>query len=225
MRIHHLLLAASLLVAFFVSSECQATPHARDGFYLSLDTGLGAISYSSTAYYPGAEPQIEYKALQRGATATGSLLLGLPLRPGLVLGIGGLTSFSWLGSPARTANGDKTWREDSGGPYLKFWGMAGPFVDYYPSAALGWHVQALVGYARFFHQGDTTIEVPDGIGLMAGVGHDWWISDRWSVGILARLAYANMHVTGVPNDSYFGTTPTERDTVISPSLEASFTWH
>jgi hypothetical protein len=64
-----------------------------------------------------------------------------------------------------------------------------------------------------------------GIGLIAGVGHDWWISDRWSVGILARLVYANMHVTGAPYTGKPGGTPTERDTVISPSLEASFTWH
>ena len=225
MRIYQLLLAAAPLLAFFVSSECQATPHARDGFYLSLNTGLGAISYSSTAYYPLEQPQIEYKTHFSGATATGSLLLGLPLRPGLVLGVGGLTSFSWLASPDRTANGQKTWQEDGGGPYSKWWGMAGPFVDYYPSAALGWHVQALVGYASLFHSGEVTQEVPDGIGLMAGVGRDWWMSDRWSVGILARLAYANMHVTGGP---YFDSTrgaPTERDSVISPSLEASFTWH
>jgi hypothetical protein len=225
MRIQQWLLAAALLGAFFVSSESQAAPHARDGFYLSLNTGFGPIVYSSTANYPVDEQQVEYKSHFSGATATSSLLLGLPLRPGLVLGVGGLTSFSWLASPDRTANGQKTWQEDGGGPYVKLWGLAGPFVDYYPSAALGWHVQALVGYASFFHSGDVTRELPDGIGLMAGVGQDWWISDRWSVGILARVTYANMHVTGGPYPDYPQGTPTERDTVISPSLEASFTWH
>ena len=224
MRIHQLLLAASLLLAFFVSSECQANPHARDGFYLSLSTGFGAIGYSSTAYHPTDDPRIEYKNHQSGPMATGTLLLGLPLRPGLVLGVGGLTSAWWLSSPERTANGEKIWWEDSGGPYVNFLGMAGPFVDYYPSAALGWHVQALVGYATVA-AGDVSRDVPDGLGLMAGVGQDWWLSDRWSVGILARLVYANMHVTGVPYVDTPGSTPSERDTVISPSLEASFTWH
>jgi len=75
------------------------------------------------------------------------------------------------------------------------------------------------------HDVRTDIDLDTWIGLMAGVGHDWWISDRWSVGILARLAYANMHVTGGPHVYYAGGTPTERDTVISPTLEASFTWH
>src|SRR4051794_25165505 len=116
MRIQQLLLAAPLLLAFFVSSECHAAPHARDGFYLSLTTGLGAISYSSAASYSWA-PEIDERNQQSGGVATGWLLLGLPVRPGLVLGVGAHTSAWWLGSPYRTTNGYQSWREDSGGPY------------------------------------------------------------------------------------------------------------
>ena len=46
--------------------------------------------------------------------------------------------------------------------------MLGPFVDIYPSPTLGWHVQALVGYARLSPRnfyGDTG---SSGVGLMLG---------------------------------------------------------
>jgi len=84
-------------------------------------------------------------------------------------------------------------------------------------------VQALVGYASLSH-GDDNRAAPSGIGLMAGVGHDWWVSDRWSIGPLVRLVYANTHGVGTSNPEGSGT-PSDHYSVLSPSLEISFTYH
>ncbi|HYQ04887.1 MAG TPA: hypothetical protein VER96_39700 [Polyangiaceae bacterium] len=224
MQIQSLAGAASLLLAFFVNRECLATPHARDGFYLSLGSGLGAEWYASTAHNSFYDPSIDYTNHQSGPVATLSLMLGLPLRPGLALGVGGLTSAAWLSSPKRTMNGEHVSWEDGGGPYVNFFAMAGAFVDYYPRRELGWHVQALAGYAALAF-GDFSDEAPGGLGLMAGVGHDWWVSNTCSAGFLARLSYANMHAKGAPYSDGHGGSSAEHDTVVSPTLEASFTCH
>jgi hypothetical protein len=223
MRVHQLLTATLLLLLSFVSLECQAAPHARDGFYVQLATGIGGTKYWSTAHNPYYEPAIDYTNHQGGLGLTGSLLLGFQLRPGLALGVGGYASAHALSSPNRTENGYPVTWEDSGGPYLQLLGTVGPFVDYYPSAALGWHVQALVGYASL-GAGDFSRKAPSGIGLMAGVGHDWWVSDRFSVGVLARLVYANGNATAEPYPDSGGS-PSEHASVISPSLDASVTFH
>jgi len=100
--------------------------------------------------------------------------------------------------------------------------MLGPFVDIYPSPTLGWHVQALVGYARLSPRnfyGDTG---SSGVGLMLGGGHDWRVSRHWSMGLLARLSYAN---TQLAEDYAPSSSISEHDTFVSPSLEASFTFH
>ena len=86
---------------------------------------------------------------------------------------------------------------------------------------------ALGGYASFA-EGETSgnrSRSPKGIGLMAGVGQDWWISDRWSVGFLVRSTYANTQLGAEASPEGVGGSPSEHDTLLSPSLEVSFTFH
>jgi hypothetical protein len=59
---------------------------------------------------------------------------------------------------------------------------------------------------------------------MAGVGHGWWISEHWSVGALARLTYANLRLGQTAFDDGIGW-QSEHNAMISPSLDASFTFH
>ena len=223
MRIHLLVAAATALFALFASTESHAAPHARDGFYVQMSTGIGVPFFSNTAHDPYYDPAIDYTDSRSGGSLGGSLLLGVPLRPGLALGVGGLVAVSAISAPKRTENGQPVTWEDSGGPYLQTLGVVGPFVDYYPSAALGWHVQALVGYASL-GQGDVSTGAPSGIALMAGVGQDWWVSDRWSVGFLARVTYASTHLAAQAYPEGGGM-PSEHDTMLAPSLEVSFTFH
>lgn len=227
-RVHGLVLAATLLFASLVSSESQAAPHARDGFYLQLTTGLGLPHSAITADEDNTRSTDHYADTQSGVSIGGSLLLGVPLRPGLALGVGGVFALFAPGNPRPTKNGQPYSQVDVKQPAFQTMSMVGPFVDIYPSPALGWHVQALVGYAQVpfaqitpnpFFNGS-----PSGIGLMAGVGHDWWISEHWSAGLLARLTYANMKLAQTPYDDGIGSV-SEHNTLVSPSLEASFTFH
>jgi hypothetical protein len=224
MHFHQLFAVGSGLLALFFSSASQAAPHARDGFYLQLATGIGAPQFSSTAHNPYFNPALDYADHRSGPSLNGSLFLGVPLAPGLALGVGGLVAAVWSSAPDRTENGQRVTWEDGGGPYIQTLAAAGPFVDYYPSARFGWHVQALVGYATL-GQGDVNTSAPGGVGLMAGVGQDWWISERWSVGFLARVLYASTRLSTVPDPDGIGGAPSEHDTLISPSLEVSFTFH
>jgi hypothetical protein len=93
--------------------------------------------------------------------------------------------------------------------------LAGPFLDYYPSAASGFHVQALAGPAAH-GRADLGGGAPSGFGLMGGIGYDAWVSSKWSVGVLGRVTYTNTTVN---------VTFDERDIMIAPSLEVCATFY
>ena len=225
-RIRLPLVLAALLFALSFSAQSHAATteshpaeHARDGFYLQLTWGFGWTHRAGSAEDESTSPPTEYSVSERGASTGGSLLIGMPVRPGLVLGVGGLVSLA----DAQRYSSNVISVDSSEGPSFQTVAMVGPFVDFYPRPALGWHVQGLVGYAKV---GDAVMGLGDpsgGLGLLAGVGHDWWIGAHWSVGLLARLSYASGHLVTHPNGS--GSSATEHDTVISPSAEVSFTFH
>lgn len=146
--------AVTLFVASFFSAESRAEPHARDGFYLQLASGLAAHRVWNTTENPFFEPAPVNEYPRSGAALNGSLLLGLPLRPGLALGAGGLLAVSPLNRPT----------QDGGRLALQIVGIVGPFVDFYPSRRLGWHVQALGGYASFSEGESNRSRSPKGSG-------------------------------------------------------------
>lgn len=227
-RISPLLTAATWLCTCAISAESQAAPHARDSFYVQLTTGFGLPHFAITADDDGAGAPDRYTATRSDVSAEGSLLLGMPLRPGLVLGVGGIATMSFGSNRDITRNGQPWALVDVKDQLYLFTGMVGPFVDIYPSATLGWHAQALVGYAQAsyaqitqhpYHDGS-----PSGIGLMAGIGHDWWVNEDWSIGLLGRLTYASLRVNRAP---FSGGMPSlsEHVALVSPSLEVTFTAH
>jgi hypothetical protein len=218
-RVQRLVLAATPLFAFLVSSESQAAPHARDGFYLQLTTGLGVPNFASTT--DESSPATQFGQSEGGLSIGGSLLLGVPLRPGIVVGGGALAALCLSDGTQHTQDGRAV--QWDGAYHMGAYSMAvlGPFVDLYPSPALGWHVQALVGYARLDHA-DTS--ATGGLGFMAGIGHDWWLGEHWSGGLLARVTYVSAHFAEVLPDG-MGGSHSEHDTIVTPSLEASFTFH
>jgi hypothetical protein len=228
-RMQRLVLGAALLFTVLVSAESRAEPHARDAFYVQLTTGLGSQHSAITATDASFSPPDHYASTVSGVSVGGSVLLGLPLRPGLVVGLGGLAALSLTGNPNVTRNGQPYVLVDVKQSSFQLMGMLGPFVDFYPSPTLGWHVQALVGYAQVSYaqitQHPFSDGSPGGIGLMAGVGHDWWTSDDCSIGVLGRLAYENMNLAPTPYSGPGGATASEHNTLVSPSLEVSFTFH
>jgi hypothetical protein len=232
-QIQPLVLVATLLFASLVSCVCQAEPNTRSGVYLQLTTGFGlphssiTTDQSTPAEQGGVSSTDHWADSESGVSFGGSLLLGASLRPGLALGVGGLSAFFSANNPRPTKNGQPYTPVDVKQPPFEFLGMVGPFVDIYPSPALGWHVQALVGYARVSYAEVTANPFfngnPTGLGLMAGVGHDWWVSEHWSVGLLARINYANVRLAMTPFDDGLGSV-SQHNTLVSPSLEVSFTF-
>jgi hypothetical protein len=74
--------------------------------------------------------------------------------------------------------------------------LVGAYADYYFSAIRGFHVQASLGLAVYvMGQGnpddpDPGIAAPHaatGFGFSLGGGHEWWIHEDWSAGLMPRL--------------------------------------
>jgi len=218
-RCQRLVAAGTLLFAFLVSPESHAAPHARDGFYLQLTSELGLAHFANTT--SDSSPATELGQSESGPAIGGSLLVGVPLRPGFVLGAGTLAALCIAEGTDHTQDGKSAQWDGSGHMSAYSMAIVGPFVDLYPSPRLGWHVQALAGYAFLDHR-DTSAQ--KGIGVMAGVGRDSWLSEHWSAGWVARLTYLNAHFAeSLPDGG--GGAHTEHDTIVAATIEASFTFH
>jgi len=236
-RIERLVLVTSLLFAFLVSheshaappaflvgSKTEASPPAPDGLYVQVTAGIGAPQLSITVQDPGHSNY--YTDSQSSASLGGSLFLGGPLLPGIALGIGGLATLAPTGdSNVTSSSGQSVHLVDVKQAPLQSMAMVGPFVDIYPSPKLGWHLQGLVGYAWLSPHNFYSAGGPSGIGLMAGVGHDWWLGKHCNTGLLARVNYANARLDPEQYGSNSVSSISEHETLVSPSLEASFTFH
>jgi hypothetical protein len=73
-----------------------------------------------------------------------------------------------------------------------------PFADWYAWPRRGWHLQGGIGVASYV-MGQGVPHAPPGAvpvarahtalgyGFMLGIGHEWFVADQWSVGVLARV--------------------------------------
>ena len=68
----------------------------------------------------------------------------------------------------------------------------GAFVDYYGNPDNGFHVLGEVGYAQLKATTANVTQNLSGLGLAAGIGYDWWVSNAWSLGILGRFMFSPM---------------------------------
>lgn len=165
--------------------DVPANPGARlhDGFYLRLATGFGA--YSEAIREAGASKQTTVAGV---ATVT-ELGIGGAIRPGLILG-GGVWSSSVLASD-RTTGGNTPPPEvvEGRGDFS----LVGPFFDYYFDPRRGLHLQSAIGIANTrgvnLDSGNVDEDaISVGLGVMFGVGYEWWVSEEWSIGVLGRYA-------------------------------------
>ncbi len=207
MRVHHFLSVFIAALTLCVPSLSRAAEGRHDGFYLELTLGLGP-----QASYARSEPEPVTGSSQHrsavGAGASGSILIGGSLLPGLVLGGGALGTLAILSDWQPLAPDD-----DADDPFASLLALVGPFCDYYPNPARGFHIQALTGYATFAMRSTESADNPKGLGLMLGLGQDWSVAPRWSVGLLARL-------TGVATS-----VPGEHELTLLPSLNVAFTYY
>ncbi len=177
-----LLVTVSLLSASLARAEDEAIA-VHDGFYLRLSTGFGG-------YREGIARSGERTSTTVSGIATSDeLAVGGTPWPGLVVGAG-LWSTSVLASRTHTradepepdvARGDASFT------------LIGPFFDYYFDPRRGLHLQAAVGIASVRGVRLDTAELDSdrsavGVGVVVGLGYDWWVSRQWSLGAIARLA-------------------------------------
>jgi hypothetical protein len=134
------------------------------------------------------------------------------LRPGLMLG-GTFLSHQSGGNPTlRSDDGDLA----LAGP-LRF-ALLGASLEYFPNPRGGFHFGGTLALAAAW------AEVPPprwtenlggaGAALSAGVGHLWWVSDGWSIGVTGRATVARVH----GETTQIGITAAEDDTVAAFSL-------
>ncbi len=155
--------------------------HNHDGLYLRLGIGFGYMSTKGEIDRPNSQ-ELDIT----GSGLTGEFMIGGTPAPGFVIGGGtmGLTIFN----PKFELDGQER-DTDANSVDLS---MLGLFVDVYPDPKKGLHFQAMVGYAQLSSdETDSDDERPDGLGLAAGVGYEWWVGEQWGIGILGRVIYAS----------------------------------
>lgn len=207
------LAAASPKDAASTNSEAEqgvipaAAPGAytHDGFFLRLGAGVGAARLR----LDGDDHGLESSARGTAVASLGELAIGGTVSRGLVLG------FGIHSADAGDAELDVQVRGVDGAPSpsevrIRALGVLGPFVDYYVHPNCGLHLQAALGLgvAALRRPGDEDDVPLAGLGWMLGVGNEWWISEQWSLGVLARVV--GTRVSGEhPSDSrltYTGST-------------------
>jgi hypothetical protein len=190
----------SLLVfAFSLTSRPCAADRSRfhDGLYLRLAAGPTQLIDPVTVEAPG----VEYDGNVTGFGFTFDVALGGSPSPGLVLGGGAFihaVSRPEVDDMKATIAGAFDLNGD-----VEFDGMSftllGGVIDYYPDPSEGLHLNAALGIA-LLSMGEGTVRNvaidpffqdhgAAGFGALVGVGYEWWVSNTFSLGAMARIAY------------------------------------
>ncbi len=137
---------------------------------------------------------------------------GTPVH-GLVIGGGSFSSF--VSSPTISYAGQSA---EAGSASLS---LIAPFVDWYPSATQGFHMQGAIGvaYASYNSKSGSNSVSGAGLGLMGGVGYEIWVADEWSLGALFRVQYATPSIKA---DGMTGSLDTNS---VIPALVLGATYH
>jgi hypothetical protein len=195
-------------------------PMTHDGLQLRGAIGPGFLSDSES------DDQGNSSTVSGLAGSLEVYVGGTPL-PGFT--VGGFFSGATVPSPSVSAGGQSV---TVNGASITL-GQIGPYVDWYPTPTGGFHVLGGAGLAFLsLNNGETA---PDGsssstnsgagFGLDAGVGYDWWITDKWSIGALARFTYARTSLSQSSTDSMGNAiTINTTDSMIVPAVLFSANW-
>ncbi len=157
----------------------------RRGFYLRAGVGGGALNDTFRS-------QIFFSSISGKATGPSGnfeLLAGGALKPGLILG--GAFLAASVQSPKVTVEGATVPTDINVGTLLMFGGA----IVWYPNPTGGLRLEGVVGGARISirDKNDQVKESgPVGAGGAIGVGYEWQVSDKWSLGLLAQGMFASL---------------------------------
>jgi hypothetical protein len=188
----HSLLAVALVATAATSAHADSKPRTHDGFHFQLSEGLG--------YYSVSNDVQEFS----GMTFAGAILVGGTLFNGMAFGGGIVLDYS--ASPSTNVAGVSS---------QSVVGL-GVYADYYLDAKTnGMHIQGFLGWGGLetSFNGNVGGSDPTGLVTHVGVGYEWWATDQWSYGVLGRLTYAPISLSG---NSY---------TTIEPAVVGTLTWH
>ena len=180
-------------------ADSQAKTH--DGFHFQLSGGLGYYSVD------GAAPANQDFS---GITLPGSILLGGTVAKHFAVG-GGLY-LDYAPSPTYEVNGTE---QDGVVSSQSIVGL-GLYVDYYIDTKVnGLHVQGFAGWGGLetSFNGNVGGSDPTGLVTSLGVGYEWWLTDQWSGGVMGRLLYAPLDLSGTSFTTY------------EPAIVGTLTWH
>lgn len=198
------------LATLGLASIASAEPELHDGFFLQLELGPGYVSMPGTTESGSSSVDVSIK----GVAGMGGLLIGGTPSDGLV--IGGATQGHYVSSPTVEVDGTEVDTDDA----LSL-GVIGPFVQFYPDPAAGLNLRLLAGFASASGTDDDADESATGFGLVAAVGHDWWVGEEWSLGVAGRFTYANLKYESEIGD----VTITQKYNAIAPGVLFTVTYH
>lgn len=216
-------LSAACLIAFGAptslaeaaeSTGGQARTH--DGFYLRAAAGFAVYDERLSTSGAGAD----IKGRTRGISSLSELAFGGTLARGWVVG-GGLYTADLATASYHTVTELPPAELD---PELRTLALLGPFFDRYFDPTGGLHFQVAIGLAwltpRAF--GDDATEQSEylalGGGVMLGIGQEFWVSDSWSLGVMARTTISYLKGEDITNQNW------QHLVLTSPGLMVTLTY-
>jgi hypothetical protein len=164
----------------------RSKPHEHDGFYARFGLGFAGFTDGLVAD-PGRDSARDAGA-NTGVGTASELAIGGVVARGLVLGGGFFGSSALVTDYHREDGSGVPSALRNPGSFL----LLGPFADWYFAPKVGLHAQAALGLAtltgwRWEQALRSERSVAAGGGVMLGIGKEWWISDDWGLGVMARL--------------------------------------
>jgi len=174
----------------------QDPAYFHEGFYLRAALGGGGMVDD----FGGALGFVDASA--RGGSTGFELMIGYSIADGIAVGGGFLAE--WMVEPAVENDGVPV-DDDVGIGILT---VIGPFIDWYPNPAGGFHVQGMLGGARITIEdqaGERSDHQPIGGAGAVGVGYEWWIGEEIGLGVLGRLTGGTLVDEGITHRVAAGT--------------------
>ncbi len=195
------LLSVILCLAAVTSARAESQPRTHDGFHFQLSGGLGYYNLKGSA---------PFNEEVTGLTIPGSLLIGGTLFNHLAIGAGMVLDYA--SKPTYKINGTEAPGLITSQMIMGF----GVYGDYYLDPAKnGLHIQAFAGWGgvETSVSGNVGGSDPTGLVASAGLGYEWWLTDEWSGGLMARVVYAPLDMNGVAYKTF------------EPAIVGTLTWN
>jgi hypothetical protein len=214
-----------MLATFTSVGLARANPfgyHEHDRFYLRLSGGVASLAVDRSTEKEGTASSSAYagdSSTIGGASIFAELSIGgTPFRNVVIAGtlLGNNLPAAWLdlASGSRLVLGSPLW-----------FAFLGPTVDVFPVRSGGFHVGAGAGWAVATAgvQQDQLFDTigGGGVGVTLSTGYDAWVSDDWSLGVIARAVVAQIR----GEEQSAAAVAREHDTVSSFSLAATALFH